>query len=836
MLLRNIFCQHSLKWPLLLLLTVCASCGKSETEPDASKPSEPVPASATATSTPDHTNATNPSAVSQTNLPDQTEAPVETQQPGVVETNVSGTGPLVAIEWQTAEKLNSSVGIVIGQQNGLAYVVSNSNSGSTGPYAPLSPNSKDDTFKFIWSDEETHEVPAKLIASFAKKMWVFVAPQEQMPAPWNGSANREDSFYLDMPIRIVAFESQREKNKSRFNTSFHGAKISRIDTLNPVDTRFIIASMPTENIRGMCLCLDSRNVFLGMTTSINPSKLDPETSTMQLIQRNLFDLCQEYELPDLGYVYIDRLDKSDTFPKKYQIVVRIDDPLRRLNPDSELQLLVTEVKNPGHDLPCPPKQIAPYEALEDSRATPIQSDPVDELILDRMIHEHACAEDTFCFADYEVREKADHSQNLFHVQLVMKDPSGQQVYGRPLQVRYEPSSYVKRAERIVETISLPKLYPEGDGEVRLTSKDTQVDIPPTVSRDWPQPQSEPTDQQQGRGATEEEARGLEGFVWDFPEPVPNWHPNRWSTYGAFSLDDSALFFVDNKNILRKLSTSDLSCQAVLDLKSECAQVTISQAGLVLLMTKLKCIWVVNPESLEIVRQISLDGAESLCANPTTSIGLCRGFRKESPSNSSSSLFMMDFESGTILHQIRLSIRKSRTEDLKLSTPHGEIPLVKRTRLLQMSPDGTHLYTAGSPGIAHFRVADQDLIFTGATPDKQATIFDAWNVSSDGQWLVAPAAANGGLFFYSADHLNEPQRKFTFDAFQPLEFTQAQQKSSAWLFKQLQLRLFSLEDEKTASFELPELIKTVFSNASNRAFGIITSKKLIFVKLPEKSRN
>jgi S1-C subfamily serine protease/antitoxin (DNA-binding transcriptional repressor) of toxin-antitoxin stability system len=221
-------------------------------------------------------------------------------------------------------------------------------------------------------------------------------------------------------------------------------------------------------------------------------------------------------------------------------------------------------------------------------------------------------------------------------------------------------------------------------------------------------------------------------------PQPSGSHDRARAPMTFSPDGKYIFLIDGENKLHKIATEDLREIAALDTQAECNALSLSKAGLLVAVHSGNVVWVVDPQSLKVVREITVEGLQLVAGSPGTPIGFASGraARTETNPGGAAELDMINFEKGTFLHRIKSGYSVG-------TAPDGR-PVVDISPLaMQMTPEGKYLYLGGQR-ITRYRLQDENLIYEDTSNNLANGHTTHFVVSADRNFAAMPTGAGNGM--------------------------------------------------------------------------------------------
>ncbi len=218
---------------------------------------------------------------------------------------------------------------------------------------------------------------------------------------------------------------------------------------------------------------------------------------------------------------------------------------------------------------------------------------------------------------------------------------------------------------------------------------------------------------------------------------------------VFAPDGKHFYLLDGKGVLHKVA-ADLTDVAMLETQATCDDISFSKAGLLVAVNSAHVVWVINPDTLEVVREIPVDGLQHVAGSSASAIGFADGIAAgagQPPFGGALQLSMIDFNSGKVLHRI--------VNDPRI-TLGGQGVVENGLLCMQMTNDAKHLFLGGRQ-IRRYRLEGEDLVYEETSRDLQNGHTTHFVVSGDGKFAAMPTgagnASNYGIAVLDAMHLD-----------------------------------------------------------------------------------
>jgi hypothetical protein len=438
---------------------------------------------------------------------------------------------------------------------------------------------------------------------------------------------------------------------------------------------------------------------------------------------------------------------------EYELVIYVNDPLRTLRNPMLHAYRGSKLSMVGQ---APPAEVRREKPID----VPLQKGAPSQAALPYLVSHEAISADATVYVGRLTRQHDGvPMEHAFNVELVDRDASGNEISFGWTTARFQygdnpgkdrPLPAVPGVDGLPIDMPRPVRLPQGGWQ--LTSAETRVPDQPRKAPDaaFPEPQVSGK-RLAGEVKTVGEGYGLVELAL-----------NAGASDGAsatFSADGTWLYFINKANELHKISTKSLKLDRVLKLGAECNYISMSKAGLIVPLHLAKVVWVLDPQTLEVRREIPAPNVRWVAGAPGSNVGFFAGRHLDQRyKGTSPELTMVDLSTGTPLHAIRGRYdAPSRVYPLEVD---GRLLLNRDVVCLEMSRDGKYLFVAEN-NVKRFRVDGTDLVFEQQSPDFHGNL-QRFSLSADGKLLATPTP---GSFcdVYQALDLDKPQLTLSISA-------------------------------------------------------------------------
>lgn len=201
----------------------------------------------------------------------------------------------------------------------------------------------------------------------------------------------------------------------------------------------------------------------------------------------------------------------------------------------------------------------------------------------------------------------------------------------------------------------------------------------------------------------------------------------------FSADGRHVFILEKAGVLRKLTFPGMERTGQLVINSRCSGLSESKAGLVITLGGKEEVWIVDPETLAVSKQIKIDLVSALAACPTSDIAWAR-----IATSGYAELAAIDLRAGKVLRQAKLSawgaIPKTYQRPGRLPWPGPR--LLQSVSAVAETRDGKYLIVSESGGqFCRYRIQDATLVPEEAQWLSEGNLGDeSVTISDDGQYV------------------------------------------------------------------------------------------------------
>lgn len=639
---------------------------------------------------------------------------------------------IVAVERSGAEYL--SIGYVFRRDHQYAYVAMNPVPSLAS--ATLGSQTAEETFTIFWGGEERNAVAGKCLARFRQKgKWIVAAAVDKMPPEI--LLEHEMKLSDSSPVWLAGYNidtRSRPQSFARISTGATAARVFR--TSDGASTKVIAQHSAIGDLTG-ALAITLEGEVVGYVSQSTPAR-DGAKGTATVIPIDFLSNIEEPEVSGIRFAP----KSGDEKHINYQFEVTIEDPFDKIN-SPRLRIL------PYDDPPSPtlsnPSNLE--ERFKDAKEVKLVEDELDETVEKQLLRMGGPMTGTRLVGNFTTENPGPQRYYRMTVQLCYESEEGELLCPITKVIGYSPSMFPRRGagDQTVEDVvpdipgfdgmplDVPRYVQHQDGGYLITSEKTRAEQPPvTETREFPKPQAS-KEPRGGRSYAAGEFQAVKVLYAQQPK-------SRFSGARApmvYSADGKYLYLVDGKYLLRKLRSDDLVQEAFLETGLPCDEITLSKAGLVIVLNDANSVWVIDENSLDVLREITIPRARLVAANLSTNIGFVSAGSRFGSLNSSQlnlskgfPLHMIDFEKGEVLHTIQ--------EQYGIYRPlaNGVPPIDGLLSAMRMSSDGGNLFT-GASSIRRFRVVGEDLIYEQTSPPVQNSHTTFFGLSADGRWVTMP---------------------------------------------------------------------------------------------------
>ncbi|MCE9548473.1 MAG: hypothetical protein K8T25_23610 [Planctomycetia bacterium] len=178
---------------------------------------------------------------------------------------------------------------------------------------------------------------------------------------------------------------------------------------------------------------------------------------------------------------------------------------------------------------------------------------------------------------------------------------------------------------------------------------------------------------------------------------------------VFSPDGKWLYLIDDSaSRLIKVDATTLRGALSLSLRSEVGGLAFAKDKLVVSAVKAGQLWVIDPETLKCVGDISVPGLWYFAASPGTSVAVACGRIGSDPTLKLDKLYIVDIAQRTLVHCLPFRMGNSRSQRQQ----EIDWPLAKGFQHFKLSSDGKYLFDVVGE-LQRYRLEGTDLMFEQA---------------------------------------------------------------------------------------------------------------------------
>jgi hypothetical protein len=606
--------------------------------------------------------------------------------------------------------------------------------------------------------QETNEGPrrvaAKRLVTFAgEQQTVYAAPAASLQPPPAGGPMPER---LPASVRVLGCRINPQvvpPTYERFGMPATLEGISRDQNGMPLLLSGSTTSL--EHVRN-ALLVDEHDRVLGLIPGGNPPNRLGHGRDSWTFQATAFarlpDRLRPVLSPDCKVVPV----SGDRQQTTYELVIYVIDPLRQVR-SPRLRAYDSVESSPTGLRVAKEKMRSPKPIDVELKS----GEPSEAALPYLPAHEQLAANATVYIGRLTRKHAGVLMPHAFHVELLGHDAEGKETVlgeatanfifgvGSGLTV---PLPDIPGVDGLPMDMPRPVKLPGGGW--RLTSDATRVAKQPASSR----PEQYPTAEESGKKLAGDVKRVGEGYGLVELDLDNSSKPGiRGRGPAAFSADGAWLYFVDGNSRLHKISTKTFKAERILKLGAECDHVSMSKAGLVVPLRQANLVWVLDPGTLAVRREMKSPGIALAVGSPGTNIGFLLGKVIDNASRTVQELSLVDLSTGTALHAIR---------DI-YSSPSNAFPLRVESKPLfhefvlcmRMSVDGTCLFVADKE-LTRFRIDGTDLVYEQKSGPLVNGHTTHASLSGDGKRIAMPTGGgNGGgycIAIFDAMNMDTPR--------------------------------------------------------------------------------
>lgn len=587
----------------------------------------------------------------------------------------------------------------------------------------------------------TKKVRGELLAHYRKPgKWIVAGAASELPSPLFVDPNAV--IAEPMKVKIVGYQSTGTGGSQTFARETGEGVLKFITRNARLDVEGYLIDVPTLARSHRAMVMTESGAAIATLTQ-KPAGYSPRGPGPQ---REVIQATPLEQMASLLEPHVDHVAfaprKGDAKRVEYEFVAYVEDPFGRL----DAPRLLIRPRTPASDR-------LSYESGPDGKWQRMDGDVIELALAQEPPSEEAkpllAAHDMFAqAATWVARHEDDNPGNARHpefdIQFAYKtrdgsirySPAGSYSFSAPVSHFGKPAPQVDIPGLDGTPVDLPKATKHKNGGYQITSERTRVEDAAAGEA----PKSPPQPKQVGKSLAGKSRRSdpWEIMTLDLGRELAEKH-DRERAPMIFSPDGKWLYLVDGANVLRKIRAADFFEEKSLDIGGTCNDISFSKEGILLAVRSVSAMWIVDGDSLNVVREVPVHGLRLVAGSPATSLGFALGTAsKGSDAGREPELSLIDLAKGQVLHRLRRSygnylfaVGNTTLFDSPFLIHH-----------MRMCNDGTHLYT-GDRKITRFRLEGQDLVMEGSSGELQSGHTTHFVVSDDEKLAAMPTGGGNG---------------------------------------------------------------------------------------------
>jgi hypothetical protein len=606
-----------------------------------------------------------------------------------------------------------------------------------------------------WGPEgQAHKVRGELLAEYRKlRRWIVAGPAKELPPP--AAVDPKTAIAEPMKIKIAGYQCSYTRDGRSFARAMEdgvlkeirrnvrlGADTYLIDVAGPAN--FSHALVTTESGAAIATIIQNPAAYAPRDLRDPRDPRDPRVRNVIVAATPLEEMASLLD-PQVDHVaFAPR--KGDAKVVEYEFVAYVEDPFGRL--DSP-RLLIRPHRGQSTSMHWEPGSDVQWKRMGDDvvELAMTQESPSEEARPRLAAHEFHAQAVTWV-SRHEAANPGAVQDIQFDIQFSYKGRDGGVRYLPPGTHSFSVAS--PHFGRPFPQIDIPGLdgYPTGmpkatkhkNGGYQITSEATRITHTPPGG--LPDPVPQPKQGEKSLAGKTRRSDPWEIVTLDLGSPLAEEH-DRERAPMLFSPDGKWLYLIDGKNVLRKIRAADLTEEKSLDIAGACNEMSFSKEGILLAVRSTSALWVVDPDSLNVLRATRVYGLRLVAGSPATSVGFALGTTSEGrDAGRAPELSMIDLAKGQLLH----GLRKEYGGHIFMV---GRGTIFDSARLIgdmRMSNDGKYLYT-GDDEITRFRLEGQDLVLDGSSRTSHSANTTHFAFSDDDKLLARPSGGRSSVGGY-----------------------------------------------------------------------------------------
>ncbi len=230
---------------------------------------------------------------------------------------------------------------------------------------------------------------------------------------------------------------------------------------------------------------------------------------------------------------------------------------------------------------------------------------------------------------------------------------------------------------------------------------------------------------------------------------------------VWSPDGKKLYALENNGTLHMISVPEFREEKLAKLGQKCRYFGLCQLGLVVALPEIQEVWLLDLESLQVLKRITAAGITGMGASPALPlVYIAQG------EQFSDKLSILDFASGKVVQQ--LNARQMQNDQGANIKKHPNGVVLSEFKHPTVTPDGGYLFCEGFECLHRFRITGTELVYEeiGARIGSNARDIE---ISPDSKYVAMPSGGGNGdisingepvktgytIFIYRTGDLSQP---------------------------------------------------------------------------------
>ena len=203
----------------------------------------------------------------------------------------------------------------------------------------------------------------------------------------------------------------------------------------------------------------------------------------------------------------------------------------------------------------------------------------------------------------------------------------------------------------------------------------------------------------------------------------------------WSRDGKRVYVLESNGTLHMISVPEFREEKIASLNQQSSRLQMCQLGLVVALPKLQEVWLLDADTLQIIRRITISAIRDIAASPALSlVYVAQG------DASRNRLSILDFGKGKVVQQVSATALSEEQGPNIKKHPSGST--LSDFGHLKVTPDGGYLFCESWRSLQRLRISGTDLVYEEASAGIGSNVHDI-EISPDSQYVAMPAGGGNG---------------------------------------------------------------------------------------------